>query len=252
MAKFEVTQLYAGSFFYPVPVNGGSSGGSSGGAGAGGFGASGSAGGGYTGGYISGSGEVISDFEGLIYIRYGNCDPYPVYVKPGKNTIYFFIPIILPVPTKIDSTLTIEAKGTILIPAGFKIIRKAGDTLIPVPSFKVIDKYGIRDLIAIEKETVAPPVNMDGIIDEYELQDFTNVELINATIKAFEGIENFAIEDLVGIIQEIPVVPINTDEILDDVVLSDSQKAQLIPVNISGTVQLEAFNIADVTKIEKQ
>jgi hypothetical protein len=247
MAKFEVTQLYAGSFFYPMPVNGGYSGGSSGGAGAGGFGGSGS-----TGGYISGSGEVISDFEGLIYIKYGNCDPYPVYVKPGKNNIYFFIPIILPVPTKIDSTLTIEAKGTILIPAGFKIIRKAGDTLVPVPSFKVADKFGVRDFILLDKETVAPPVDIDGIVDEYEIQDFTNIEIITATIKAFEGLETFNIEDLVGIIQEVPVKPTNADGILDKIVLSDSKKAELIPVNLSGTVQLEAFNITDLTKIEKQ
>ena len=220
MAKaYQVTELYAGSFFYPMPAGGssGSSGGSGGGAGAGGFGGGGS-GGGFSGGYISGSGTIISDFEGIIYIRYGDCPPYPVYVKPGKNEIFFFIPIILPVPTQGDAVITIEAKGTILIPAGFKIVRKAGNTLVPVPNFKIVDKFGMRDLISIEVQTIEPPVDLDDICEEFEIQDFLDIEIINATIKAFEAVDIIDMDDFLDMEHLIPVEPVNVDGIIDNMV----------------------------------
>lgn len=246
--KFDVVELYAGSFFYPMPTSGGSGGGG----GAGGFGGGATGGGSsYAGGFISGSGTIISDFEGIIYIKYGDAPPYPVYVKPGKNDIYFFIPIILPVPTETDATITIEAKGTILIPAGFKIVRKAGNTMTPVPNFKIVDKFGVRDFVAIDKQTIEPPVDLDSIGEEFELQDFLDIEIINATIKALESIENVNMYDFLDVEHLIPVEPVNIDGITDRVVLSDTGRTELKPVNIKGIVNLDAYAIDDVIKIDK-
>lgn len=252
--QYDVIELYAGSFFYPMPAGGssgsGGGGGGGGGAGAGGFGGGGSSGG-YTGGFISGSGTIISDFEGIIYIRYGDAPPYPVYVKPGKNEIFFFIPIILPVPTQGDASITIEAKGTILIPAGFKIVRKAGNTMIPVPNFKIVDKFGVRDFVAIEVQTIEPPVDLDEVVDTFELQDFADIEIINATIKAFEAVDTVDMDDFADLEHLIPVEPVNVDGLIDAVVLSDEQKSTLIPVNIRGTAHLDSVDIGDLVGIEQ-
>ena len=249
--KFDVVELYAGSFFYPMPTSGGSGGGG----GAGGFGGGASGGGSsYAGGFISGSGTIISDFEGIIYIKYGDSPPYPVYVKPGKNEIYFFIPIILPVPTQTDATITIEAKGTILIPAGFKIVRKAGNTLTPVPNFKIVDKYGVMDFVAIDKQTVTPPVDidLDDVVDEFKLEDFVDIDIVNATVKALDNIDILDIADFLDAEHLIPVEPVNIDGITDRVVLSDRSATELKPVNIKGTVRLDAYTVDDVVKIDKE
>lgn len=249
--QYQVVELYAGAFFYPMPTGGASGGGGGGGgAGAGGFGGGGS-GGGFSGGYISGSGTIISDFEGVIFIRYGDAPPYPVYVKPGKNEIFFFIPIILPVPAQGDFALVIEAQGTILIPAGFKIVRKAGTTLTPVPSFKIADKFGVRDFVSLEVQTIEPPVDLDDIADEYEIQDFLDIEIINATIKAFEVVDIVDMDDFLDFEHLIPVEPVNVDGIVDEVVLSDEQKSTLIPVNIRGTAHLDSVDIGDLVGIEQ-
>lgn len=256
---------------YPPPPPGTGGGGGGGfGLGSSGWGSGGGAGGG-TGGGMIGSGNIWSGTSQDIWVGIGNGNKYPIHLEPGNNNVHFWIPNLRPEDVWEETTPTIEAPGYILIPGGFEfetIINPEAPLGLSSP--RIIDRFEIKDVYDLEKITPEPPVNIDGIIEEFLIQDFEELDVQQVNILMQEFIENFEVGDelkteILNILQtdsdfvdnmdiqdildvEVEHTPIEYDEAcIDEYDIEDTIETTLVNVTILDSPNEEQVGIEDVT-----
>lgn len=177
----------------------------------------------YTGGFIAGEGVVISDSEGIVIIQWNGAPPVPVWVEPGENEVEFFIPIIIPgdEPELVDAPLTITPPpgGTIFIPAGFQIIKKAGNNTEVVPTLRLTDRLSVSDFYAFEFAQPIAPTNIEPIVDELYIADFNDTELLHVRTGERATVDEIGFGDFID--SEIVSVVVHALESIDDVLIQD-------------------------------
>lgn len=120
------------------------------------------------------SGDVWSSADQIAWVGYGD-NIVPVYLKKGDNKIK----VIVPSTNNTDSQLKIQAKGYILIPAGFKIeVIGNPESGEKVPPKQLIEKISIGDIIAFDIKTPPVPIDLDELEDLLEITDIQELELI--------------------------------------------------------------------------
>lgn len=258
---------------YPPPPSG--TGGGSGGFGLGSSGwGSGAGVGGGTGGGMVGSGNIWSGTDQDIWIDIGNGNKYPIHLEPGNNDVHFWVPNIRPEDIWEETTPKIEAPGYILIPGGFEfetIINPEAPLGLSSP--RIIDRFEIKDVFDIEKITPETPINLDEILDEYNIVDINSltVEEINILLQVF--IDNFEIndtlkEEIINIIVsdsdfsdnmelqdifdiDIEHPPTTYDEAnIDELSLEDAISTTLVNLSIINTPNEEPMELEDLTSQE--
>lgn len=255
---------------YPPPRSTGKGGGGGYGGGSSGWGSGGGAGGG-SGGGVYGSGTIWSSCSQDIWINIGGGNSYPIHVEPGYNHVYIWVPTIYPEDKWIETTPTIEAPGYILIPGGFEwetIINPAAPLGLSSP--RITERFEIKDIFDIEKITPEPPINLDEILDEYNIEDINSltVEEINTLLQVF--IDSFEINDtlkdeLINIIVsdsdfsdnielhdifdiDIEKPPTTYDEVhIDELDLEDTIETTLVNLSIINEPTEEHVEIEDLT-----
>lgn len=241
-----------GYLSYPPPPPGSGGGG---GGGAFGWGAGGSSGGtgigsgggfgGATGGGTFGTGNVWSGSSQDVWIDMGNGNKYPVHLNPGYNVIYVWVPAIFPEDTWIETTPTIEAPGYILIPGGFEwetfITPEAP---IGLSSPRITDRYEIKDLYDIYKVTPEPPINLDSILDEYNIEDDVKFKLSEMNILMKEFIDTFEINDTLK--DELVNIVVSDEAFKDDISLLDVFNIDIEhPPTTYDLTPLDEFTVED-------
>ena len=257
---------------YPPPPSGG--GGSGYGGGSSGWGSGGGAGGG-SGGGTYGSGTIWSGSSQDIWIDMGGGNKYPIHLEPGYNDVNVWIPTIYPEDKWVETTPTIEAPGYILIPGGFEwetTINPAAPLGLSSP--RITERFEIKDVFDIEKITPEPPINLDEILDEYNIVDINSLtveeinillqifidnfeindtlkeEIINIIVSDSDFSDNMELQDVFDIEKITPEPPINLDEILDEYNIVDINSLTVEEINILLQIFIDNFEINDTLKEE--
>ena len=180
-------------------------------------GAGGGGGGGGNGG-LGGYGGIWSGTEQIIWVSVNNSPKVPVYLKPGDNDIWFYIPYIFPDEEVDEGSLKIESEDYIWIPAGFRIIKTPAEDAPPVGLFiNFVDKIRSNEVFDMLLQHVEPPVDLDDIIDRIYSADVFDAEL-RAVQKKFESdseIETFSSADVFDVYLEQIAPPIDLDNLID-------------------------------------
>lgn len=258
-----------GFLIYPIPEGG------VGGVGGGSYGWGNGLGiGGGTGGGMVGSGNIWSGTDQDIWIDIGNGNKYPIHLEPGNNDVHFWVPNIRPEDIWEETTPKIEAPGYILIPGGFvfeTIINPEAPLGLSSP--RITERFEIKDVFDIEKITPEPPINLDEILDEYNIVDINSltVEEINILLQVF--IDNFEIndtlkEEIINIIVsdsdfsdnmelqdvfdiDIEHPPTTYDEAnIDELNIEDDISTTLVNLSIINTPNEEPMELEDLTSQE--
>lgn len=205
--------------------------------------------GGPTGGGMTGSGKIWSATEQVIYVSLGNGNKYPVYLKPGYNQVYLWIPNILPEDMWQETTPKIESEGYILIPGGFSwetIINPEAPLGLSSP--RITDRFEIKDLYHVRIEQAPIPINLDEILDTFKMMDITKEELINVVISNQSLLDNFELEDFINI--ELEAAPFSGESNhLDTFEQVDIALVQTYNVNVEESPISEIGELEDFINV---
>lgn len=225
-----------------------------------------------------GTGTIWSATYQTIWIGFGGVW-YPIYLKPGNNTVSLMIPLISYKEEVKEIVIEIEAEGYILIPGGFMWSFNLDPDAPPLPisSPRIIDKFEIKDLYDIEIYQKPAPKDLDNLIDDFDITDFGDTNVIHLTIKGNENQDEFDINDFVNVdvrhltkkyqdhidkieIQDIydieiekpyiPPEPIDIDGIIDNFGLVDKAETEIIHLNISNRDSYDDFSLNDFVDID--
>ena len=180
---------YDGTIYFPIPPY-------TGGGGGGGLGAWG--GGGSGGGGCGGSGSLWSSSGGVMWVKADSAPPYPIYLKPGWNDVWWWIPWLFPDSRFEDVTIEIVAPGYILIPAGFEwwMSEPEGAPVGPAVS-KQVEGLKFKDMYDIDVKSSPGPTNIDGNIDDIDFTDVYKSEIIEIANKYIdENIDDIDFTDV--------------------------------------------------------
>lgn len=228
---------------------------------------------GSTGG-VSGGGKVWSSGSGIMWVSVNNAPKYPVYLKPGWNDIYFWIPFIFPEDEWVEAEIIIETPGYILIPAGFEFnISTSENAPVKLVNPRLSDKLKFVDFYDYDLISAPVPVNVDNIIDEVVFEDTHSVDIIGITnIIKESNVDEIVFEDTHSIdfeadfkgeytnIEEIKAEDytefnlvsrtiINNDNI-DELEFTDIKQEDIINTNINTNNEEESLSFNDFTNIE--
>ena len=177
---------YGGLIRFPEPTGGGGGGG----AGGGGFGGGG-------GGGCGGGGGIWSSAGGVAWITADGAPPFPFYLKPGWNKVWWWIPWLFPDDRFVDVIISISAPGYILIPAGFEwwIIEPEGAPAGPVQS-KQVEGLKFKDLHDVQLDSIPVPTNIDGTIESIDFADTYLTATLETKLKALTGDDSIDFSDV--------------------------------------------------------
>lgn len=237
----------------------------------------GTGGGGSGGGGFFGDGCIWSSCEQIIWVSHAGTS-YPIYLKPGYNNAHAWLPNLSPSPGSSSGVPTIEATGYILIPGGF-IWKTITNSDVPRPlelsSPRILDRFEIKDIYNILVEKAPVPVNLDELLDSFEILDTVKTEILdvissNKNFKDDMELNDFAdvyvkrapvefdrlfgeditIDDSVTISVEEPPV-YNYDDIKDRIHIDDMIELVTLNVNDDYDIQSEESEITDFINIEQ-
>lgn len=195
------------------------------------------------GGGICGGGSIWSSCEQVIWVSAGGVR-YPIWLEPGWNDIWFWIPSIFPDDTWIDAPLVIEAPGYILIPGGFEWNVITGIGAPPEPGIiRIIDKVFIKDELYISFREPDLPDN-PVIVDTVNIHDELMITMRQG------GHITIAIEDQVDVNESIGFNDDGKPDIntffSDQVEIIDSYNITVRVPPISGDPKInDVINIKD-------
>lgn len=208
-------------------------------------------------GGFGGSGSIWSSCEQVIWVSCGGLR-YPIYLKPGWNDVWFWIPNIFPDDTWVESQIVIESDGYILIPAGFEWTIITGEDAPYYPSNqKMAEKLQFKDCYSIEIYTKPVPVDLDNIIDKLGFGDVSLTEIKSLAVKTITQLEDIGFEDIHKLELEISVpeddVEITEGEIdiTDNTMIIDLVNTDTINITITDNQNgVEATGFSDIIDIE--
>ena len=204
--------------------------------------------GGASGG-LSGSGKIYSGGSQTIWISLDNGNKYPIYLEPGWNDVVIFIPNIIPEDMWIETNITIESDGYILIPGGFEWqVDIKQDAPLGLSSPRITDRFEFKDIYDILKETPEPPINLDEILDTFNMVDMSKQELLNIIINDKVLSSNFELQDFINI--DIEHAPAVFDKVFsDNLEIVDVSLTTTLNVDIKDEPEKEIEEITDVINI---
>lgn len=206
-------------------------------------------------GKIRGTGEVWSDSDQVIGIKYDGLAPYYTYVKSGWNRVYFEIPLISVEPGWEEAKLTIETPGGgyILIPAGFEWTIEMDPDELPAPPYEQssrIEKLqfeDVHDVLVIHHDQ---PISDQDKIDDIEFTDDYYLDIIRSPIVIDEEhTDTFSIDDEYAV--DITYGPRKIDSSnIDELEIGDVYDVYKHEVFNGETKTKEEVSIEDFVNIE--
>lgn len=211
----------------------------------------GGSGGDFDGGGCDGGGNAWSDSAQLIWISINKAPKYPIWLEPGWNEIYFWIPFIFPDDEWVEAPIIIEAPGYVLIPAGFEFNIKTDEKAPVKPSNpKMIDKLKFRDVYDIDIVSAPVPIELDGLFENIVFEDTHSIDIINATLMAEQSlIENLNLED-VNSTTLVNTTIVNNNNI-ENVEFTDINSNTVINATKSSNNTTEDVGFTDFVDIKK-
>ena len=203
-------------------------------------------------GSIDGSGQVFSSCDQLIFIQADSMPPVPYYLQSGWNDMVFSIPFLSGSDVAEEAPIKIEAKGYILIPAGFEFNTKITDNapeLFGTPN--MVEKLEFRDFYDYDIEAIPVPVDLDNLIDEVVFEDIHSIDIIEIeNIFEEDIVDEMMLEDTDYIDIEEPPYTGGTDEIIDNINFVDINIEDIVNItvsnnNINDTLQVDDFVVID-------
>lgn len=194
------------------------------------------------GGGIKGGGTIWSSCEQVAWFSFNGGPAVPVYLHPGNNDVRFWLPSIYPEDDWVESEITIEVTGYILIPAGFEWeIMQAEDAPERPPYLKQFDKLKIVDKYDVDLIHVQGPLE-DDELEDINIEDTFNAELVSGP-QTYEDdeLENISITDDYD--TELHLGPqIYEDDELEEFSLEDTFETELE----TGPIYPTGENIDDI------
>ena len=158
-------------------------------------------GGGDTGG-MGGYGSIWSGTEQIIWVSVGNSPKVPVYLEPGDNDVWFYIPYIFPDEEVDEGSLKIESEDYIWIPAGFRIIKTPAEDAPPAGLFiNFVDKIRSNEVFDMLLQHVEPPVDLDDIIDR-----IYSADVFDAKLRAVQ--KKFDLDNIIDTLNSVDILEI--------------------------------------------
>ena len=184
-----------------------------------------------------------------MWISVNNAPKYPVYLKPGWNDIYFWIPFIFPDDEWVEAEIIIETPGYILIPAGFEFnIATSENAPVKLVNPRLSDKLKFVDFYDYDLISAPVPVNVDNIIDEVVFEDTHSIDFEADFKGEYTNIEEIKAEDYTEF-NLVSRTIINNDNI-DELEFTDIKQEDIINTNISTNNEEESLSFDDFTSIE--
>lgn len=212
---------------------------------------------------VQGEGVIWSSKEMDVIMSFGDNNQQVIHLYPGPNKVKFWIPVIKgPIDKdleeyqlKIQQT---EKEGYTLIEGGFSwdIIPTAEDNQAVQKLIKfnrdLADGFQIYDFCEYDLTHPTEPVNLDELIEEFQIVDFTKIEKQTITQNSQEFIEDLTIEDVNAQVLEIPIEGgefkrTDSFDMIDEVI----QTIQRVTIKPQGEPEGLGFEDFMVYEIEK-
>lgn len=185
-------------------------------------------------GGMGGYGTIWSGSNQTIWVSVNASPKVPVYLTPGNNDVWFYIPYIFPDTENMEGAIQIESEDYIWIPAGFRLVKKPAPNAPEAALFmNLIDKGKPKVIFDMHIENVKPPTDLDNIIDNFVSGDVFSLSMIDVNIKSQDIIDSFVSSDVFDMLLEKYIPPTDIDGIIDSIASSDVFSATLVPVGIN-------------------